>query len=256
MRGVFDDRAGEALRAAARFGPYFAWERHDGGAGWRSLRELFDADVVAARVDAGRQTLARMGGLDPGELPERVVASTIFLGLASRLLSPLVAAVAVAGVLPLPDPDRMWWRAVGSGPVPIAWQGLDVVGGAEAAEVFRRQVEPLLAVFRARFVLSPQVLWGNVAAALGGAAGMIADGEPGAAERAAAVVAAALRVPPLLGAAELVRPDPARDRWFLVRRNCCLYYRIPGGGTCGDCVLTPEAVRRRAWAAVLARGTA
>ncbi|WP_250213408.1 (2Fe-2S)-binding protein [Acrocarpospora catenulata] len=24
---------------------------------------------------------------------------------------------------------------------------------------------------------------------------------------------------------------------FFVRRSCCLYYRVPGGGTCGDCVL-------------------
>ncbi|MEU7551440.1 (2Fe-2S)-binding protein [Streptomyces sp. NPDC044571] len=22
-----------------------------------------------------------------------------------------------------------------------------------------------------------------------------------------------------------------------VRRSCCLYYKVPGGGFCGDCVL-------------------
>ncbi|MEU9111287.1 (2Fe-2S)-binding protein [Streptomyces sp. NPDC048483] len=24
------------------------------------------------------------------------------------------------------------------------------------------------------------------------------------------------------------------------RRNCCLYYRVPGMGTCGDCVLNRQ----------------
>ena len=30
------------------------------------------------------------------------------------------------------------------------------------------------------------------------------------------------------------------------RRSCCLYYRVPGGGLCGDCVLGPLAARRGA----------
>jgi ferric iron reductase protein FhuF len=25
--------------------------------------------------------------------------------------------------------------------------------------------------------------------------------------------------------------------WGFRRRSCCLYYRVPGGGICGDCVL-------------------
>ncbi len=114
-------------------------------------------------------------------------------------------------------------------------------------------VQPVLEVFRTRFALSPQVLWGNVASALGGAAGMIADNLPPHAARAAAIVEAALIQPPLRATADLIQPDAGRDRWFLVRRNCCLYYRIPGGGTCGDCVLTPPEDRQRHWRAVLNR---
>ncbi|MEU4242355.1 (2Fe-2S)-binding protein [Actinoplanes sp. NPDC026619] len=249
------------LAAAARLGPYFAWQPFDGKPGWRPFADLLDADVIAERVETGRQTLIRMSGRGRDDIGEREVASITFLGLASRLLSPLLAADAVAGALPAPDPARMWWRPVAGGPVPIAFQGLTAVesAGQDAAEALNRTavrglVEPILEVYRARFALSPQVLWGNVASALGGAAGMIAGNAPRqAAERAAAVVERVLDLAPLRGTAELVRPDMERARWFLVRRNCCLYYRIPGGGTCGDCVLTPDDVRRQQWQAVLRR---
>ncbi|SDS86516.1 (2Fe-2S)-binding protein [Actinoplanes derwentensis] len=231
---------GAALEAAARLGPYFAWEPYDGEPGWRPVRELLDPDVIAQRVRIGRRTLAGLGGLDHADIDERAAASIIFLGLASRLLSPLLGAVATGGVLPIADVERLWWRQVEAGPIPIAWHGLD--SGPGTAELFSRTairglVEPVLDVFRERFRLSPQVLWGNVASALGGAAGMIADAMPGAAETAATLVTGCLELPPLRGTATLTRPDPARARWYLARNNCCLYYRIPGGGTCGDCVL-------------------
>jgi ferric iron reductase protein FhuF len=273
--------AGPALHAAAGIGPYFAWqprpdaepdpgpdargdaEPDSGAPGWRPLRQLTDADVIAERVDAARLVLTRMSGLGRAEIGERVVASVVFLGLASRLLSPILAAAAVGEALPVPDPERMWWRPVDGGPIPIAYRGLSAVdcAGHDAAAVAstltraatRGLVEPVLDAFGRRFGLSPHVLWGNVASALGGAAGMIADTAPGHAERAAAIVERALALPPLRGTATLTRPDSGRPRWFLVRRNCCLYYRIPGGGTCGDCVLTPERVRRQQWQAVLDR---
>ncbi len=263
--------AGPALRAAARIGPYFAWqpwpepwpEPEPGGPGWRPLRQLTDAGVIAERVDAARLILAQMSGRGRAETGERVLASIVFLGLASRLLSPVLAAAAVGEALPVPDGERMWWRPVDGGPIPIAYRGLAAVdcAGRDAAAVAstltrtatRGLVEPVLDAFRHRFGLSPHVLWGNVSSALGGAAGMIADTAPGHAARAAAIVERALSRPPLRGTATLIRPDPQRPRWFLVRRNCCLYYRIPGGGTCGDCVLTPERVRRQQWRAMLDR---
>ncbi|WP_433294285.1 (2Fe-2S)-binding protein [Actinoplanes sp. CA-030573] len=251
--------AGPALEAAAGLGPYFAWQPRRTAAGWRPLADLLEPEVIAERVTAGQQVIMRMSGLGPDQIGERVVASTIFLGLAARLLSPLLGAAALTGVVPLADPGRLWWRPVEGGPVPIAYDSLHRAGG-DAGGVLTRTavvglVGPVLEVFRHRFTLSPQVLWGNVASALGGAAGMIADnaGDPAAAERAATTVAEMLTVPPLAGMATLHHPDPDRDRWFLVRRNCCLYYRIPGGGTCGDCVLTPEAERRDYWERFLQR---
>jgi hypothetical protein len=249
------------LRAAARFGPYFSWEPWTGEPGWRPLSDLLDGEVVAERVDTARQTLARMAGLSRDDIAERVVASITLLGLASRLLSPLLAAAVAGGALPVPD--RLWWRPVPGGPIPIAFDRVDAgdcgaLAPADIAEALtttatQRLVAPVLEAFRRRFTVSPQVLWGNVASALGGAAGMIADTAPEHAARSAAIVEETLRLAPLRGTATLHRPDPGRDRWFLVRRNCCLYYRIPGGGTCGDCVLTPEPDRRQHWQSVLSR---
>lgn len=239
MPGSVDD-ARAALAAAAQLGPYFAWlpEREADGTDWRPLSDLLEPAVVAERVAHGRRVLTRLSGADPDEVSERVAASTVFLGLASRLVSPLLAAAALTGVLPVAGPDRLRWRAVGSGPLPIAYGEMEAREGTAGAlhrVAIHDLVAPVLAVFRRRFVLSPHVLWGNVASALGGAATMIAD------DRATSLVSELLAVPPLAGMATVHR----QPRWFLRRRNCCLYYRIPGGGTCGDCVLVPEADRNR-----------
>jgi hypothetical protein len=236
----------EALRAAAAVGPYFVWEPWSDGAGWRPLAELTGGDVVAERVAAARAALIGMFGLAEDDVPERVIASVTFLGLASRLVSPPLAAVTLGGTLPVPGPDQLWWRPAPGGPWPVAYSG-DPQPGDFVAGIVGGLVTPVLRAFQDRFVLSTQVLWGNVASALAGAAGML--GSEAAGELAERVLA----VPPLAGTGTLVRPDAARARRFLVRHNCCLYYRIPGGGTCGDCVLTPAADRVRAWRSALER---
>ncbi|HWS35746.1 MAG TPA: (2Fe-2S)-binding protein [Actinoplanes sp.] len=230
----------DPLREAARLGPYFVWEARDGDPGWRPLRDLLDPRVIEQRVTIGRRTLAGLGGLSVEDIEERAAASIIFLGLAARLLSPLLGAVATTGALPVADLDRLWWRPVPGGPIPIACH--DLGSRPASAGLFTETavlglVAPILDVFHVRYRLSLQVLWGDVASALGGAAGMIADQSPDAAQPAADLVSGLLARPPLHGTATLNRPDPTRARWFLARNNCCLYYRIPGGGTCGDCVL-------------------
>jgi hypothetical protein len=203
--------------------PYFVWEPFTEGVGWRPFAQLLDADVVAERVAVSRQGLVAMFGLDEAAVPERVVASVLFLGYASRLLSPPLAD-ALRGEVRAAGPGDLWWKPVPGGPLPMA---VSPVGARPAGDLFDVAVlglvAPLLEVFRARFRLSPHVLWGNVASALGGAAGQLGEG-------AWPAVAGLLDRPPLAGTA-IVGPRSLR------RRNCCLYYRIPGGGTCGDCVL-------------------
>lgn len=209
------------------FGPYFDWQPWRTGAGWRPFTDLLDVAVVEERVAVARRTLVRMAGLPLDAVGEREVASITFLGWAARLVSPPLGAAALTGELPGVDLARLWWRPVEGGPLPIASDG-------PAEESFSADaVRPLLDVFAKRFSLPEHLLWGNVASALGGALTMISSVAPGPAGRAVAVVEELLGRPPLQGTAILQR------RRFLKRRNCCLYYRIPGGGTCGDCVLNP-----------------
>jgi hypothetical protein len=203
--------------------PYFVWEPYAGEPGWRPFTALLSPDVVAERVAASREALAGMFGLGPEALPSRVVASVLFLGYASRLVSPPLAR-ALSGSVPDVGPEDLWWREVPGGPLPLAVRPKADRPSSDLFDVaVLGLVAPLAEVFAARFRLSRHVLWGNVASALGGAAGQLSP-------RAWATVGQLLGRPPLKGMA-----DVAGGR--LRRRNCCLYYRIPGGGTCGDCVL-------------------
>ena len=247
----------------AALGPYFVWEPWTAGAQWRPWSELSDGEVAADRVAAARSALAGLAGLTVETVPLRVAASVTFLGYAARVLSPLLGAAVTGGELRAPRPADLWWRPVPGGPLPMAYSRISVrpctdLDPTELAEALAEVAVDgllggLLACFGQRFALSSKVLHGNVASALAGAAGVIAEHAPVHAERAAAVVARMLQRAPLAGAGTLLRPDPDRARWFLVRHNCCLYYRIPGGGTCGDCVLTSGAERRREWQAALNR---
>jgi ferric iron reductase protein FhuF len=235
-----------ALAAAAGIGPYFAWdERPDPpGGDWRPFADLVEPVVLAERVAVARTALAGGSGVGTDAVPERVAASVLSLGMFARLVSPPLAAVALVGELPAPRPDQVWWRAVAGGPLPVAVAAVEVVAAdalderavadAFAGIVVDGLVAPLLAAFRSRFRLSPKVLHGNVASALGGAMTMLAGARPDRADRARRVLEHLLARGPLAGSAVVRRPP-----WRLRRNNCCLYYRLPGGGYCGDCVLKP-----------------
>jgi hypothetical protein len=260
--------AAEALAAAARAGPYFALEPWAEAAGWQPASLLVsDLVVLAGRVTYARAVIAGRAGIAAAEVAERVAASIVFLGLASRLVSPSLGAAVLGGVVPDLTLDNLWWRPVDSGPMPLAAGPVtgreigDAPAGRElddaAVLLSERCVQgmasPVADAFHSLFRLSPLVLRGNIASALAGAAGMLARSFPGRAETAGQLTARILALGPLRGTGELVQPDASQPRRFLVRRNCCLYYRVPGGGTCGDCVLTPEHIRREQWQAALRR---
>ncbi len=265
--------ASDALAAAASAGPYFALEPWADGGGWRPASLLADDPaVLAERVTNARHVLAGRAGIAAADVADRVAASIVFLGLASRLVSPPLGAAVIGGVVPFLTLDSLWWRPVDGGPVPLAarrvtgWQTARtaVVGHLDDADLddaaallsqhcVRDVIGPVASAFQARFRLSPLVLQGNTASALAGAAGMLAVSFPDRAEVTGRLTAKILATEPLRGAGELVQPDVAQPRRFLVRRSCCLFYRVPGAGTCGDCVLTPEHVRRQQWQAVLRR---
>jgi FhuF 2Fe-2S C-terminal domain len=257
-----------ALAAAAGAGPFFGVEPWVPGAGWRPLRELVgDPAVLRERVADARAVIAARAGRHPMAVEERVAASVVFLGLAARLVSPPLGAAVMTGVVPCLAVGDLWWRPARGGPWPIAAgpaggrriAGLSssgqLLGAAEllAEQCVQGVIEPVAGAFAAVFRLSPLVLWGNIASALAGATGMLAEAVPDRAEAAGKLAGRVLALDPLKDTGELVQPDLSRARWFFVRRSCCLFYRVPGAGTCGDCVLTPEGARRQQWQAALRR---
>ena len=263
-----DVDAAAALAVAACAGPYFALEPWAEGAGWRQASlPVTDPAVLADQVAHARAVIAGRAGIAPAEVTERVAASIVFLGLAARLVSPSLGAAVLGGVVPYLTLDNLWWRPHEGGPVPLAagpvtgreigdaaaGRQLDDAAALLSERCVQGMADPVAGAFQALFRLSPLVLRGNITSALAGAAGMLARSFPDRAETAGQLTARILALGPLQGTGELVQPDASQPRRFLVRRSCCLYYRVPGGGTCNDCVLTPEPIRRQQWQAALRR---
>jgi iron complex transport system ATP-binding protein len=171
-----------------------------------------------------------------------------------------LAAAGLTGIVPDLQLDRLRWQAIPAGPVPLriaspgGWT-VDQDGAAEVlhAAVVERLLRPVVDAVGQVARLAPPLLWGNVASALGGAVDALGRARPDRADVTRTLAGRLLGRPPLAGTGEFVRPDPTRPRWFFVRRTCCLYYRIPGGGLCGDCVLVPAEDRARQWRAALDR---
>jgi hypothetical protein len=215
----------EALADVAPVGPYFAVDTGPDIAGhplWRSFTELcgraLPDQVAAVRV--------RLGTDEP-----RVAASLLFQGIAGRLWSPVLATAAVHGVVPDLRPAHTYWRAASPGPVLLAVpEALPADPSALGTVVVERHLRPLVAAVRAVTPVAEGLLWGNAASALAGALTVLAQARPRHAAAARRLVEDLLGAPPLRGTGVL---GPAGFR----RRSCCLYYRAPGGGLCGDCAL-------------------
>lgn len=224
--------------ALGALGPYFALEPTDDvDAGWRPLRDLLEPGPLDGRVAF---TARFLGGLAGADVEERVAASTASLGLFARVLSPVLGASALgASALGVPLPaltlDSLAWRTFETGPWPLAVTRR--VGEASVASVLEDVVAPLVDRFAEGFALSSTVLWGNAASALFGAVAALRTVRPDLVPVAEAQAVDALSVAPLAGTGDV-------GAGGFVRRSCCLYYRIPGGGYCGDCVLAhPRTVR-------------
>lgn len=207
-------------------GPYFAVAERGPDEPWRPLGDLLDQAVLAERIE---HTATVLSGLARAEIEPRVAASTMALGLFSRIVSPGLGAVAVGLEAPVLTLDRGWWQPVESGPWPIAAERrepqLDPLTPAISGVV-----EPLVRAIGAIASLSEQVLWGNASSAVFGAVAMLRRTGADPAGRAARLALGALTDGVLRGAGSVTAGRFVRD-------SCCLYYRIPGGGYCGDCVL-------------------
>ncbi|MDA2804089.1 (2Fe-2S)-binding protein [Nocardiopsis suaedae] len=229
-----------ALDEAARINAFFAVERSPAGR-VRPMEDLWaDGAFLAARIDAVRERLASRAGRPLGDVEPRVAASIFFQGIASRLLSPAAAAVLIGGVLP--GRRALGWYADGP-TLALARTGApgvrvghgDGEADALAGHVLEGMLAPLLQAVREHVKVAPRLLWGNAASSLGGTVAALAAARPALAGRAVRLGEALMDRPPLHGLGGPGAGATMADSF--VRRTCCLYYRIPGCGKCGDCAL-------------------
>lgn len=241
---VSPDTVRAALTDVDTLGGFFAVEVGSApdGERWRPLSELYGppgpGDVLEARIG---EVAGQLGA------SHRVSASLLGLSLSARATAVVLAAVVEHGVLPLLGDDRLCWRPWPGGPLPlwvadpaghaVAAPGDAATADVVAAELDRVHLRPLVAAIRARESVSEQVLWGNVASSLAGAVRVLALERPHARDAARALAEGLLARAPFAGLGAFVA-EPAHPTGFgFLRTTCCLFHRVPGGGTCGDCVL-------------------
>jgi iron complex transport system ATP-binding protein len=211
----------------ANVSPYFAVGTGPCDDGWRPVAQLYTdtalLDGIVRRVQAR---------IDTAE--QRVAASTFFLGFAARLWSIGVGALAGYRLLPNLDAEQLLFHE-NDGQIrlhiehPVAWEGPDPEP-VLADTVLEWHLAPLSAALRQLGPISDQILRGNAASALLGAA-RVFDGN--AAAGPGWQLARRLCTDERLS--DAIRFDESGYR----RTSCCLYYRAPRGGLCGDCVLAP-----------------
>lgn len=229
------------LAELSTLGGYFALPV-DTDAQSRSLAGFFADDVVAGHIDRTRDAIAASVGCPPERIPRRMAASSLQLGVAARLLSPVIGGALCFGAVPVLDHRSLRWiPADGHAPqftVPDpAWQAVDA---QTAAQVIVESVLTVLTELGARLnalvSLSARIALGNLTSAANGAVTVLALSRPAQEAPGRALVRALLSTESLRGTGGFV------DGRFR-RQSCCLYYQAPQAGLCGDCVLIPDAVR-------------
>lgn len=243
-----------ALRADARrvladvaaLGPFFTVGTDPAAAadpGWRPVVDLHtDPQPLRDRIAHVRRVL----GSD-----DRVAASVAFQGIAALVVSAPFAAVVLHGVLPRLTARSLHWRPSDTGswllwcPEPsgiaVDRPGADVLAEALLGD----HLAPLIAAVRAQAAISERLLWGSAASSVAAAKRLIGAERPAASARATAVAERLLDIGPFAGTGDLLVPAGSDHAWSFRRRSCCLYYRVPGGGLCDDCVLLGRRGRRR-----------
>jgi hypothetical protein len=194
--------------------------------------------VLRERVGVVRAALAGRAGCAPEGIELRVAASVTQLGLAARLIAPVLAAQAGRHQLDL-RLGGVWWQDTVGGPMPLSVPGPAAAAGADpgsppaTATLLDEVIAPITVATAALAPVSRRVLWGNVASAVNGAARQVAVARPELATAAWAAAASFFRDPRL--STEPGPPGPS-----FRRASCCLIYRLapgPGPSVCGDCVL-------------------
>ncbi|MYW63004.1 hypothetical protein GTY65_02765 [Streptomyces sp. SID8379] len=213
----------EALHDVAGLGGFFVLGTA-AGRGHRGSGRLTPAEfAVLAR------TVNDRWGTDEA----RVGFSIAQLGLAARLWSPVLACALLHGIVP--DLSTVEW-AEGGPALRLAEPEEHPTASPSslAATVYAAVNGPLETLERQLTVkIAPGLLAGNAASALVGSAAVLLRARPDLRGELTALTRELLDTGRLRGTGRIT----GRDLTFR-RRSCCLFYRAPGGGTCGDCCLT------------------
>jgi iron complex transport system ATP-binding protein len=200
---------------------------------WRPVRDLYrDPALLAETVERIR---VRMDVTE-----QRVGASTFFLGFAARLWSIGVGTAVGHGMVVDLPPERLLFREI-DGQIALHLEHpearrSDDLATALADMVIDRHLTPLSAALRRLGPISEGLLRGNSASALLGAARVF---DSNRATASGWELARNLCTDPrLTGAVDF-------DETGYRRNSCCLYYRTPRGGLCGDCALDRAPERHR-----------
>ncbi|MGW4550179.1 (2Fe-2S)-binding protein [Streptomyces violaceorubidus] len=171
-----------------------------------------------------------------GAAETRVAASVAQQGLAARLWSVTLACAVLYGHVPDLDPRLLHWDPGATAPDDLWLTEVHALAGdsATVAEVvLTTHLAPLTEAVYARYGVARGLLRGNAASALAGAGRELdrwarRHGRTDTAARARSLTADLLAHPLLAGTGTLTGTS-------FRRRSCCLYYRVPGKGVCGDC---------------------
>ena len=221
------DLVRRALAGAARSGPYFALSVGDDGQRWRPAAALYTGGLAGLVESTGTQL---------GVTEARVAASTVQLGYAARLWSPVLGCALQEGIVP----DLTELRTGVAAPMrlnlpePRGWQpgGEEELAALAYRMVLTCHLEPLGVGLPVK--VAAGLLHGNAAAAMTGALRVLACTRPDLERPARALAERLLDTGVLRGTGELTGPGLE-----FLRRSCCLFYRVPDGGLCSDCPL-PE----------------
>jgi iron complex transport system ATP-binding protein len=230
LRFAAEQTTAAALAETSTINPYFAVGTGPVDRGWHSVQRLYtDPELLNGVIE---RLQIRLGAAE-----RRVATSTFYLGFAARLWSITLGAVLGHRLLPRLTVDDLLFRET-DGRVelhiehPLGWQG-DGLEPALADMVLDWYLTPLADAVRRLDPLSPKLLRGNAASALIGA-GRAYDRYrfPGSRSGSGWELAQRLCADQRLAGAVIF------DETGYRRTTCCLYYRTPAGGLCGDCVLT------------------
>ncbi len=227
--------ATDVLEELSRMGGYFALPPVAPGA--VRYPHLATPEVVTRFVDATRTAIAASVGVPVHTVEARVAASSFQLAVAARLLSPMIAGALCRQAIPVLTPDNVFFSAQNHAPVfSVGDIGIRAARDTESAArgisaSLPTLFEPLNLTLRAVAALSPLVSTGNVASAANGAVTVLALTHPEHERAGRALVEALLADTPLADAGRLHRDN-------FTRHSCCLFYKVPGAGLCGDCVIS------------------